>query len=108
MSDEPKKLPITVSEAGRLGGTKVKKLYGTGFYEAIGKKGGDATKAANGPEFYKMIGEKGGRKGGEATRDKHGPAFYEAIGKKGGAKVKAMLEAGKKALADKAKDEKPS
>jgi general stress protein YciG len=104
MNDTPKKKPpITTAEAGHLGGTKVKNLYGTGFYEAIGKKGGEATKASHGLEFYEMIGRKGGKKGGDATRDKHGSPFYEAIGAKGGAKVKAIIAAGKKALADEAK-----
>lgn len=106
--DKPKKkLPITVAEAGKLGAAKVKEKYGTPFYEGIGKKGGEATKKAMGPQFYEMIGKKGGKKGGDATRDKYGSTFYEAIGKKGGAKVKAMLEAGKKAIADKAKEDEP-
>lgn len=34
------KQPITVAEAGRLGGTKVRDLYGREFYERIGKVGG--------------------------------------------------------------------
>jgi general stress protein YciG len=105
--DKPKKEPpITAAEAGKLGGAKVSKLYGHEFFVAIGKKGGEATKATYGREFYEAIGNKGGKKGGDATRDKYGPTFYEAIGSKGGAKVKAMMEAGKKALAAEAKEAK--
>jgi general stress protein YciG len=106
--DKPKKKPaITTAEAGKLGGATVSKLYGHEFYEAIGKKGGEATKKVMGHEFYETIGKKGGKKGGDATRDKYGSAFYEAIGSKGGAKVKEMMAAGKKALADQAKEKKP-
>jgi uncharacterized protein len=106
MSKNPEKKPaITTREAGKLGGTKVKEKYGHEFYVAIGKKGGEATKAAQGNDFYEAIGRKGGKKGGDSTRDKHGPEHYEAIGAKGGAKVKAMIDAGKKARVEKAKDD---
>src|SRR5207302_1105840 len=64
---------MTVSEAGRKGGERVRDERGVGFYQEIGRKGG----------------ELGGRKGGEAVRDKYGPAFYEEIGKKGGESVRA-------------------
>lgn len=66
MSDE-KKPPVTVSEAGRLGG----------------KKGGATTKARYGHEFYVAIGRKGGRK----VRER-GHEFYEEIGRKGGGIVR--------------------
>src|SRR5439155_1762902 len=64
---------MTVSEAGRKGGERVRDERGVEFYQEIGRKGG----------------ELGGRKGGEAVRDKYGPAFYEQIGKKGGESVRA-------------------
>ena len=73
---------MSVREAGRRGGERVKAKYGSEFYEQIG------------------------RKGGEATKTKYGPSFYEEIGQKGGQKVKALIEQGKKAAADAAAAEK--
>jgi uncharacterized protein len=56
-----------------------------------GKKGGDRVKAKYGKEFYTEIGHKGGR----ATREKYGPEFYGEIGKKGGQRVRELIERGK-------------
>jgi len=53
---------MTVREAGKRGGDRVKAKYGAGFYEAIGRKGGQATKEKYGPAFYEEIGQKGGQK----------------------------------------------
>lgn len=53
---------MTVREAGKRGGERVKAKYGTEFYEAIGRKGGEATKEKYGPSFYEVIGQKGGQK----------------------------------------------
>src|SRR5436190_20209618 len=71
---------MTVSEAGRKGGERVRDERGVEFYQEIGRKGG----------------ELGGRKGGEAVRDKYGPSLYEEIGRKGGQKVRELIEQGKK------------
>src|SRR5437667_111514 len=71
---------MTVSEAGRKGGERVRDERGVEFYQEIGRKGG----------------ELGGRKGGEAVRDKYGPAFYSQIGHKGGQKVRELIEQGKR------------
>ncbi len=38
-----------------------------------------------------------GRRGGTKTSERHGHDFYVAIGNKGGARVKELIEAGKKA-----------
>ena len=65
--------PMSVREAGRRGGEKVRDLRGHQFYEEIG------------------------RKGGETVRDTRGREFYEAIGHKGGQKVRELIEAGKQA-----------
>jgi len=73
---------MTVSEAGRKGGERVRNERGVEFYQEIGRKGG----------------EMGGRKGGEAVRDKYGPGFYEEIGRKGGQKVRELIEQGKKRI----------
>jgi uncharacterized protein len=67
---------MTVREAGRKGGQKVRDERGHAFYEAIG------------------------RKGGETVRDQRGHEFYEEIGHKGGQKVKELIEAGKKRAAE--------
>ncbi|HEY5258774.1 MAG TPA: hypothetical protein VIJ12_10410 [Candidatus Baltobacteraceae bacterium] len=53
---------MTVREAGRRGGERVKAKYGSEFYEAIGRKGGEATKSKYGASFYEVIGQKGGQK----------------------------------------------
>ena len=53
---------MTVREAGRRGGERVKAKYGSEFYEEIGRKGGEATKSKYGPSFYEEIGQKGGQK----------------------------------------------
>lgn len=84
MSDNETKKEMTVSEAGRHGGTKVRDERGQEFYKDIykdiGKKGGQSVKAQRGPEFYREI----GRKGGQAVKEKLGREFYENIGRKGG------------------------
>ncbi len=73
MIDENKKGGgMTVREAGRKGGQKVRDERGHAFYEEIG------------------------RKGGETVRDQRGHEFYEEIGHKGGQKVKELIEAGKR------------
>lgn len=107
---------LTVREAGRLGGNKVKQEYGPEFYSQIGTKGGEAvrdavesgelptdfyskigqkggTKVAEeyGPEFYSQIGKKGGNK----VKQQYGPDFYSKIGQKGGQKVRELIERGK-------------
>ncbi|MGV3720862.1 MAG: Em GEA1 (EM1) [Actinomycetota bacterium] len=40
---------MTVAEAGRKGGQKVKERYGSDFYGEIGRKGGSTTKRKYGP-----------------------------------------------------------
>ena len=58
------KRPMTLSEAGRKGGEKVKRERGPDFYAEIGRKGGRRVAQDHGPSFYSEI----GRKGGEARR----------------------------------------
>ena len=70
---EPAKRPMTLAEAGRKGGEKVKKERGVGFYAEIGRKGGRRVAESHGPEFYAEI----GRKGGEARRHKDEPENSE-------------------------------
>lgn len=60
---------MTVKEAGRKGGTKVREKYGSDFYKEIGRKGGTSTSRTHGKEFYQMIGKKGGEKGGARVRE---------------------------------------
>lgn len=56
--------PMTLAEAGRRGGEKVKRERGPEFYAEIGRKGGRRVAESHGPAFYAEI----GRKGGEARR----------------------------------------
>lgn len=60
----PAKRPMTLAEAGRKGGEKVKRERGLDFYAEIGRKGGRRVAQDHGPAFYSEI----GRKGGEARR----------------------------------------
>jgi general stress protein YciG len=53
---------MSVREAGKRGGDRVKEKYGSEFYETIGRKGGEATKSKYGPSFYEEIGARGGQK----------------------------------------------
>ena len=78
MSILAKKGKLTVQEAGRRGGLKVRNKYGKGFYEEIGRKGG--------------------KKGGLVVKQKYGSPFYQEIGKKGGQKVKRLIAKGKRSL----------
>jgi hypothetical protein len=61
-TDNSKGGGMSVREAGKRGGDRVKEKYGSEFYEAIGRKGGEATKSKYGPTFYEEIGAKGGQK----------------------------------------------
>jgi uncharacterized protein len=80
MAEEKKSGGMTVREAGRKGGQKVRDQRGHSFYEEIG------------------------RKGGETVRDQRGHEFYEEIGHKGGQKVKELIEAGKRRAAQQAQE----
>lgn len=102
---EPPKAPggeMSVREAGKKGGTKVRDQYGAAFFEKIGRKGGEATRDRHGTEFYETIGQKGG----QVVKDKYGSDFYEEIGHKGGQKVKQLIEQAKKTAAEKEKPKK--
>jgi len=57
-----KKGGMTVSEAGRRGGIRVRETRGRKFYQEIGKKGGEVVKAERGTPFYEEIGRKGGHR----------------------------------------------
>jgi len=59
-----------------------------------GRKGGQKVRDTRGPEFYKDI----GKKGGETIRDTRGHEFYEEIGHKGGQKVRELIEAGRSSV----------
>jgi general stress protein YciG len=61
---------MSVREAGKRGGDRVKAKYGSQFYELIGRKGGEATKGKYGPEFYEQIGQKGGQSQRRSTTDR--------------------------------------
>src|SRR5512138_2780113 len=82
---------MTVSEAGRKGGVRVRETRGRKFYEEIGKKGGESVKAERGRKFYEEI----GKKGGDTIKAERGTPFYEEIGRKGGHKVRELIDKGK-------------
>ena len=58
---------MSVREAGKLGGDRVKAKYGSEFNETIGRNGGEVTKGKYGPSFYERIGQKGGQKPKRST-----------------------------------------
>jgi general stress protein YciG len=66
---------MDTKEAGRLGGTKVYKTYGSEFYAAIGRKGGEATKAraALDPEYFHRIGKLSGEKAKQRAAARKAP-----------------------------------
>ena len=66
---EKEKGGMTVREAGRKGGQKVRDERGHAFYEEIGKKGGETVRDERGHEFYEEIGHKGGEKGGQRVKE---------------------------------------
>jgi general stress protein YciG len=85
------KKPITVAEAGRLGGRKTALSQGREFYEGIGRKGGSKVAIEHGPEFYREIGSKGGSvraKQHEGTKEAQGKVSLEEAGQRGGQKIK--------------------
>ena len=51
----------------------------------------------------KMTVAEAGRKGGLRVREERGLGYYEQIGRKGGLKVRALIMAGKRALAKQSK-----
>jgi general stress protein YciG len=77
MDEQPEKESgdISVREAGRRGGNKVKEMHGSAFFSAIGKKGGAATRERHGKKFYQAI----GRKGGDSMIQKHGAKLLGKI-----------------------------
>lgn len=92
MSDYAKgEMPLR--EAARKGGCKARD---NGLdYSAIGKKGGARTRDRHGKEHYQAAGRKGG-----AVNTAKGSAYFQEIGRRGGAKVKALIEAGRRAEAE--------
>src|SRR6185295_10877849 len=80
---------LSLSEAGRLGGEKVRDAGLVDFVE-IGRRGGEKTAGRYGPEHYSAI----GRLGGKATSSKYGRGHYREIGAIGGARVRELLAKG--------------
>ena len=77
---------------------KEKKTTGGGMtVREAGRKGGQKVRDERGHEFYEEI----GRKGGQTVRDERGHEFYEEIGHKGGQKVRELIEAGKRKAGEK-------
>lgn len=60
MEEQPAAEPMTVREAGRRGGERVKAKYGADYFEQLGRRGGESTKKKYGPEHFESIGRKGG------------------------------------------------
>lgn len=74
-------------EAGRLGGTSLKKkVEGSDYYATIGKKGGETVRDRYGNDFYAQIGAKGGVMRGIRAAEKRAlepPKEPKAPGKRG-------------------------
>ncbi len=98
--DEEKPVPMSTSDVGRKGGSRVRDKYGEDYYRRIGKLGGTALRERRGSEYYREIAQKGGqanvnkygvdhfsdlgKKGGNTTKARHDPDFYSRIGRLGG------------------------
>ena len=83
------KKPITVAEAGRLGGRKTASTHGREFYEEIGRKGGKTVSKNHGSEFFSEIGSKGGAKRAkqhEGSKEAQGKVSLEEAGQRWRAK----------------------
>lgn len=53
--------PMTMSDIGKIGGNRVKELYGDEHYTRIGTEGGQKLARERGTEYYREIGRKGGQ-----------------------------------------------
>ena len=91
------KKPITVSAAGKRGGTKTAEMHGKEFYNKISRKGVAARKRSKKPRSNTkpksvdiiMTVAEAGVKGGSKTAATHSHEFYQEIGRKGGQKIAA-------------------
>jgi len=70
---------ISIREAGRRGGTRVRERYGVEHFARIGARGG----------------QHGGRKGGLATAARHGSAHFQEIGRRGAERLRALVAMGR-------------
>ena len=91
------KKPLTVSEAGKTGGTKTAERHGKEFYNKI-SRGGVAARERNRKSGSKskpkstdgeMTVREAGKRGGGKTAATHSHEFYQEIGRKGGLKIAA-------------------
>ena len=60
MTKQENPKPLSVREAGKRGGDRVKEKYGPEYFQRIGKLGGKKTHDKYGSEHYREIGAKGG------------------------------------------------
>lgn len=87
MSESGEKKPMTVQEAGRLGGRANLAKFGREHYVKMGREGGKRVKAERGAEWYREI----GAQGGNAIKAKN-PEHFKRIGALGGAKVREAMK----------------
>jgi general stress protein YciG len=76
---------MTVREAGRRGGRKVREERGLEYYAAIGRVGGHSLLETRGREHFVEM----AKAGGAATIEKYDAEYFVEIGKAGGAAIKA-------------------
>ncbi|MEB3185830.1 MAG: hypothetical protein VKP72_00150 [bacterium] len=72
---------ISMREAGRRGGNRVRERYGTEHFARIGAIGG----------------QHGGRKGGLATAARHGRSHFQEIGRRGAERLRELVARGQAA-----------
>ena len=93
------KKPVTVAEAGRLGGRKTASTHGKEHYKRIGSKGGCKVAAERGSNFFSEIGKQGGAKRAkqhEGAKEAQGKVSIEEAAQRGGQRTKRLIEVGKK------------
>ena len=64
------KKPLTIQEAGKLGGEATKKKQGKRFYSKIGQKGGVTTRDTHDESYFSMIGRMGGKQSANNKKQK--------------------------------------
>ena len=69
---------ISMREAGRRGGNRVRERYGIEHFARIGATGG----------------QHGGRKGGLATAARHGRTHFQEIGRRGAERLRELVARG--------------
>ena len=87
--EEAQTTSISVAEAGRRGGVRVRDTHGKEHFEMIGRQGGMAVRDSRDVEYFLKLGQKGGAK----TASKRGREYFREIGRRGAQARQQKIEA---------------